>query len=177
MGLQKLLKAKRADIVHHWMDLLIDDYPSDTAQFIRNQKDAFSNPVGSSIRNALPKLFDQLLQTPEPEKFAELIDPVIRIRAAQDLSPSRSVGFVFGLKKIVRRVLGKQCDTAEMQPDMQQFDEAVDQMGLVAFNVFVSCREKIYQLKLSNERDRIYSAFHRAGLIEEEPGDSGAHAP
>jgi hypothetical protein len=34
----------------------------------------------------------------------------------------------------------------------------------------MKCREKIYQIKANEEKNRTFSAFERAGLIKELPG-------
>jgi hypothetical protein len=33
----------------------------------------------------------------------------------------------------------------------------------------VACREQIYMLKVTTEKDKIYKAFQRAGLIVDDP--------
>jgi hypothetical protein len=33
----------------------------------------------------------------------------------------------------------------------------------------MECREKIYELKANEEKDKIYKAFKRAGLVKDEP--------
>jgi len=47
------------------------------------------------------------------------------------------------------------------------FDRKVDQIALAAFNRFLKCRESIFLLKATEAKKRTYSAFERAGLVEE----------
>jgi hypothetical protein len=42
---------------------------------------------------------------------------------------------------------------------------------LIAFDIFVRCREKIYHLKATEEQSKIYRAFARAGLVRENSDD------
>jgi hypothetical protein len=42
---------------------------------------------------------------------------------------------------------------------------------LIAFDIFLSCREKIYHLKATEEQSKIYRAFARAGLVREDSQD------
>jgi hypothetical protein len=42
-------------------------------------------------------------------------------------------------------------------------------MALAGFDIYVKCREQIYKLKVTTEKDKIYKAFRRAGLIVDDP--------
>jgi hypothetical protein len=41
----------------------------------------------------------------------------------------------------------------------------IDELSLIAFNIYVECREKIFQLKANEVRDRTFKALRRAGLV------------
>jgi hypothetical protein len=42
---------------------------------------------------------------------------------------------------------------------------------MMAFNIYVECKEKIYDLKANEMRNTTYKAFKRAGLVREMPVD------
>ena len=159
------LKQHRREIVKQWFDCFARNYPEDTHKFLVSQKDPFANPVGRNTLNALSAVFDELIApAPDPKKLAETIDPIIRVRAVQTLfTASQAVSFVFELKTVVRRLVKPPIDTEALY----HFDCKVDQLALVAFETFTSCREKIYELKANTEKSRFYQAFARAGLIRE----------
>ncbi|MEA3231182.1 MAG: RsbRD N-terminal domain-containing protein, partial [Thermodesulfobacteriota bacterium] len=106
------------------------------------------------------------------------LDPAIRIRAVQQFSPSEAVGFVFFLKTIVRDLLHKKypqlLTDPETLPAVLDLESKIDEIGLIAVDIYVGCREKIFDLKAKVERNTVYKAFHRAGLIVEDPED-GPH--
>jgi len=102
MGLEKLLTKKKTAIVQKWFDMVIETYPADSAKFYKSQKDPFANPVGRNTFNALKILFDQLLHEMDHGAIKSSLDPIIRIRAVQDFSPSQATAFIFFLKKIIR---------------------------------------------------------------------------
>jgi hypothetical protein len=54
--------------------------------------------------------------------------------------------------------------------DLSQLDRKIDIIGLAAFDIYMRCREKIYQIKANEEKYRTFFAFERAGLIKELPG-------
>ena len=47
----------------------------------------------------------------------------------------------------------------------------IDELMLIGVNIYVNCREKLFQLKVDTEREKIYSAFSRAGLIVDDPAE------
>ena len=167
MELVKNLAHKKSAIVKVWFEKVVNTYPIDTAQFLKNQKDPFSNPVGQNSLQSLQDIFDLALGGFDPKAARALIDPIIRIRAIQDFTPSQAVGFMFDLKTIIRETVP--VDTTESQnlKALHALDGRIDQLGLLAFDIYMQCREKILDLKANEMRARTYAAFSRAGLIKE----------
>ncbi len=168
MGLNKLLAKRKSTIVNQWFDMAVKTYPIDTSAFIKRQKDPFSNPVGSNTLCSLNGLFDELLGEMDYEQITSHLDHVIRIRAVQDLSPSQAVGFILLLKKIIRTSLEKELQDHKIVNDLFNFESKIDEVSLIAFEIYIKCREKIYDLKANAEKNRFYKVRARAGLIAEE---------
>lgn len=170
MGLRALLKKKKSSIVKKWFEVVIDTYAPDAALFFKNQRDDFLNPVGGTTRSILETLFETLLENADADSIAVTLEPLIKIRAVQKFSPSQAVGFLFALKKIIRKELKKELENIQFE-ELELVDTRIDSLALIGFDVFVRCREKIYDLKTNTERSKIYTAFARAGLIKEISAD------
>ena len=169
MGLEKVLAKKRNAIVGEWFGMVAKTYAPDTAQFLKRNKDPFSNPVGGYLTKGLTGLFDQLLTGMDREAVRTLLDPIVRVRAVQNFTPSQATAFVLVVKKIVRTHLKSELKKGRVMDDLLEFEAQVDAMSLFAFDIYMECREKIYELKANEEKDKIYKAFKRAGLIKDEP--------
>ncbi len=169
MGLEKALAKKRDAIVAEWLDLVAKTYAPDTAHFLKQNKDPFTNPVGGYLSAGLSGLYDQLLTGPDQATVRTLLDPIVRVRAIQNFSPSKAVAFVLVIKKIVRKYLAMDPRDNRSTKHLLEFEDRVDAMSLFAFDIYTQCREKIFELKANEEKDRVFKAFKRAGLIEEEP--------
>jgi hypothetical protein len=171
MRLQELLARKKTAVIDEWFIVVADTYPADTAGFIKRQKDPFSNPVGSTTIKGLAGIMDQLLGEMDHDKIDSFLDPIVRIRAVQDFMPSTAVSFVFSLKKIIREYLNRSDFNDHLiLSELEQFDQKIDMIGLKAFDIYVKCREKVFQIKANEEKNRTFRAFERAGLIKENPG-------
>jgi hypothetical protein len=95
---------------------------------------------------------------------------LIRVRAVQTMfTPSQATAFVLELKPIVRQCIAETSCSPEVTADLKAFESRVDELLLLAFDVFVNCRETVYQIKASQEKSRFYRAFARAGLVREDP--------
>lgn len=171
MDLVKQLAQKKSALIKAWFEKVANTYPIDTAQFIKNQKDPFANPVGHNSLESLNSIFDMALNGFDRKAAQPLIDPIIRIRAIQDFTPSKAVRFVFDLKDIVRDIAAADQDARQSQRALADLDHRIDDLGLLAFDIYMQCREKIYDLKANEMRARTLSAFDRAGLIKEQDED------
>ena len=171
-SLKGLIEKKKKDIIHLWFEATIQTYAPDTAQFYKGQKDPFSNPVGNTASENLPQLLDQLLNDFDVDAIKSYLDPIIRIRAVQDFSPSKATVFILLLKNVLRDCLSDELQNASRIKELLAFESRIDQMSLMAFDLYMSCKEKIYEIAAHETRNQTFRAFKRAGLIvdpSEEP--------
>ncbi len=169
MEIESLLAKHKSAVIKKWFNQVVDTYPADTSRFLKSQKDPFANPVGAATREGLEGLVDGLFNKLDLESAESFLDPIIRIRAVQNFTPSQAVGFILSLKEIFREILlGEAVKTGAVK-ELLQFESRIDQLALVGFNIYIKCREKIYDLKANESRNRMFKAFERAGLVTEIP--------
>jgi hypothetical protein len=168
MRLEKLIAKQKKQILSKWFEVLAATYPADTARFLKANPDGFTNPVGGTARRSMESLLDALIRNASPDELTPLLDPLIRIRAVQTMfSPSQATAFILDLKSILRTGLAGKIKDPQDRDDLQAFEQRIDHLLLIAFDIFISCREKIYHLKATEEQSKIYRAFARAGLVRE----------
>jgi hypothetical protein len=177
MRLEQRISRYKKQITKDWFAILAGTYPPDTTRFLKANKDTFTNPVGGTSRRTLEAVLDALLENADPDQLAHHLDALIRIRAVQTMfSPSQATAFILDLKKIIRNTLKNDLQDPDMQSQLEKFEQRIDRLLLIAFDIFVRCREKIYSMKATEEQSKIYRAFARAGLVRENPDlkpDSG----
>lgn len=177
-NLDELLRAKSEAILELWFEHIIATYPPESVQFFRRTQDAFQNPVGSTIHREIKAVFDELLTGLDRERVSPFVDRIVRIRAVQDYTPSQAVGFVLGLKPVVRAVLAKQLNdpagAAGLLAELAAFESRVDELTLIAFDIYMACRQKIYELQAQEVKSMYYNVLRRADILcpipqQEEP--------
>ena len=169
MKLEKHLTQKKDLIVGRWLDLIFETYPADSQRFLRKQKDRFANPVGTTITKEIENLYDELIKGLEPERISALLDRIIRIRAVQDFSPSQALTFVFHLKKAIREGLQKEVLEDRLSEDLSAMESRIDDLALLAFDVYMNCREKLYEIKANEAKNQVSRLLKKAGMIVELP--------
>jgi hypothetical protein len=167
--LKGLIEKKKNGIIKNWFEATLQTYAPDTAQFYKAQKDQFANPVGHITSKAISSLLDQLLNDFDPDAIGAQLDPIIRIRAIQNFNPSQAIAFIFLLKNVLRDHLSEELQDAATVMELLTFESKIDQLSLMAFDIYMTCKEKIYQLAANETRSRTLRAFERAGLIAEIP--------
>ena len=181
MKLSDLLLDKKSAIVKKWLNEIYDSYPVDTSQFLKGQTDQFLNPVGYTFSQAIEGLFDEIiLSETTSDKLLILLDDIIRIKAVQSLNPSDAVSFIFLLKQAIRTALKKEIKEQQQQIEaLQRIESRIDDIALLAFNIYMKCREKIYDIKVNEAKTMYFRLLKKANLITDigdvEPaGDSEA---
>jgi hypothetical protein len=164
-GLEKILAKNKTAIAKQWFNLAAQTYAIDTAQFLKSKTDPFANPVGSAMMTGLDGILEQLIHTTDPKALYSHLDSIIRIRAVQDFTPSQATAFTLSLKKVLRDTLAKELKDSRLAAEFMELESRIDQICLMAFDIYMQCREKIYQISANETRNRTFRAFERAGLI------------
>ncbi len=166
MNLKEHLIEKKQAILKKWFDAIADTYAKDTAGFLKKQKAQFTNPVGFTLAEGTEKLFDALLQGLIADTVAAFLDSMIRIRAIQEFTASEALAFIFQLKKIVRQELGSEVLRQEgIVDELTALDAAIDDLALFSFDIYMKCREKIYELRANEARSMTFRLLQQARLI------------
>jgi hypothetical protein len=171
--LKGIIEKEKSEIIKKWFEATLQTYAPDTARFYKGQKDQFANPVGNITAKGVEFLLDQLLNDFESDAVKTYLDPIIRIRAVQNFSPSQATAFILSLKKVLRDCLSDQLQDAAMVTELLAFESKIDQLCLMAFDIYMACKEKIYQISANDMRSQALKAFKRAGLIADEPPQPG----
>jgi RsbT co-antagonist protein rsbRD N-terminal domain len=166
MKLNYYLLEKKTAILKKWFDAVAETYPNETSAFLKKQKAQFTNPVGYTLLEGLEHLFDALLQGMLPDTVSQFLDSIVRLRAIQEFAPSEAVMFIFRLKKVVRQELGNELlQQQAIIEELATFESAVDDLALYAFDLYVKCREKIFELKANEAKNMTFRLLQQARLI------------
>jgi hypothetical protein len=162
-----LLAHKKSALVKRWFDIVMEPYPADTSGILKNQKKQFTNPVGYTISHGLENIFDKLIdeQGADFEGMVPFLDSIVRIRAVQDMKPSQALSFVFHLRNAIREELAS--EAKEFCAEMATLESRIDAIALISFDIYVQCREKVYELKANEVKNRTFRLLQMANLVSE----------
>lgn len=141
-----ILQEHRDAIRSEWLGRAISVFPDRSRRFLGNTENAFANPAGAILSQGIDELLDGLFADAPPAEFRKVLTPMIRLLAVQDAPPSQSLAFISALKEILRRVAGHD---GRMPSEL---DARIDQVQLLAFDVYVECREKLFSIRLDELR-------------------------
>ncbi|HOD14397.1 MAG TPA: RsbRD N-terminal domain-containing protein [Spirochaetota bacterium] len=153
--MKDLIKQKNI-IVQKWLDAVIDSYQPETALFFNNNSNQFKNPAGILIKKSIETLALFVLKGSDPgggsdpgtgsdrDAATRALTDILSLRAVQDFSPSGAVDFIPALRGIVREVAGADAAT--------QLEARIDELLLMAFDIYQERREKISGLRVRELR-------------------------
>jgi len=164
MALENILSQNQKTILKKWFDLILETYPADTADLMRKDKNQFTNPVGFTISREIEVILKGLLEGMNSEGFSGPLNSIIKIRSVQDLSPSQAVGFIFLLKKAIGETVKGEIRKETIREEWLRFQTKIDQLALLAFDIYMDCREKICEIrvkKAQGEREMAFKMMQR----------------
>ena len=152
MELAADLEKNREAVLEMWFEAIVRTYPQQTSQFLASQKDRFQNPMGYAIKRSIGPVYDQIATAMDTDALYEALDSVIRIRSVQEFTPSEAVSFVFQLKSIIRDVFGERARELEQAGGLADLDERIDRVAMVAFDKYMECRQKLFEIRTNEIR-------------------------
>jgi hypothetical protein len=139
----------RRAIAKQWLELTLCAYPSQSMNFLLHETDCFRNPVGQTHKDAIPMLVDEIFGHMDSAKVRQALEDIVRIRAVQNFSAKEAVGFIFLLKEILQKELSAD------RPIPSDIDRRIDEIALVAFDLYSRCREQISAIQVREARNRV----------------------
>jgi hypothetical protein len=161
----ELLQKNKSSIVSKWIKQILDSYSIESSKFFNQEKNQFSNPVGNTISTNATSIFDEICGGRDFERITLLLTDFIKIRAIQDFSPSEAVSFVFYLKKVIREELSKDIIKEKILDEMVELEFVIDKTALIAFDLYMQSREKVFQIRMSEANYKIQKAGNPIGNI------------
>ena len=169
MKLKELLTQKAPAVVKTWIRMTLDTYPTNAKRFLNEQKNPFANPVGHTLSQEMENIYLELLKGLNPENVSSFLDDVIKIRAVQDFSPSQAISFIFLLKKAIRGELEKEIRENRLQDECMNFETKIDELALLAFDIYMTHKKKLYEIRANQAKNQVSKLLERAGLVCEIP--------
>jgi hypothetical protein len=143
-----MLARNRDAILKEWLARTLQTYPFLSSRFLLEEKDQFRNPVGHALREGLPVLIDEILGEMDMAKIESVLSEIMKARAVQDFTASEAVSFILGLRVILRQ--------SAPDADISAYEDRIDRMALLAFDLYMQCRERTYEIKANEAKRTVY---------------------
>jgi hypothetical protein len=148
MELSRLLKKNKPVILQKWLATIYDTYPADTAAFINSNKDMFANPVGHTIAVNAEYILEGLTRGEDTVSLSARLEPIIRIRAVQDLTPVQAVSFMNGLKTVITGQLKTEILMHGLWDDWKELQSSIEDLALLACEIHTKMKERIQHIRI-----------------------------
>lgn len=171
MKIADLLSEHREEIISTWLDLIFASYPPETRRFLKSQKDRFANPVAYQVSRGIKEIFAAFLKETDTVTIQKALDEVISVKALQNFSPAQALSFIFLLKNIIRDKLGPVLEDPDLAAACLDLESRIDGLALLGFDVYMQRRERIYDIRVQEMKQRVSGIMRRLGLSWEDEGN------
>ncbi len=168
MELAKRLSKEKQEITRRWIDKLMESYPIESVNVLMKNRNQFANPLPHAISESLRLLFDEILKGIDSETVRPILDEVVRIRAVQDFDPSSALSFVFELKDIIRDHLKNDLKDEKISSELRVVEGEIDQVALLSFDIYVSCRQKLFEIKANEIRNQTHMLIRKVNEMDKQ---------
>ena len=160
-SLNTLLAQNQQQILEKWLNLRLAIFSKQKQSLIMTQMDQFQNPIRHQLHEGLKVILENFDK--KGEKFIEALEQICRILAIQDFPPSKAMALFYELKGIVRK-LAKKTGVGFNAKDWVEFNSTIESMTLETFDCYSAQREKIYQLKVDESKNKAFMLLKKAGI-------------
>jgi hypothetical protein len=149
MTLKDLLAAKKEEILQRWLNRILEDYPPDTQTFFRQNKSPYSNPIGFTLLKGMQGVIDQISRPLSAEEARSILEPVMKVRAVENLPHCQKEKFILPLGEIVSEIVReeKRKDLISDQGWIE-LNSRIRWLVLLSMDLYSECREKVNRLRM-----------------------------
>lgn len=166
MDLERTLRERQSAIAEEWTGAILRTYPEEGGKFFASVNNRFSNPAGYTFRTNTERILAKLLDGATEAECAKDLDGILRIRAVQGLSPSLALSFIPALKEILYREVSRVASEADAL--LHDWYIRIDRLLLMGFDIYINCREMLWQQKANQLYDRTHKLLEKANLLQKE---------
>lgn len=166
MDLERTLRERQSAIAEEWTGAILRTYPEEGGKFFASVNNRFSNPAGYTFRTNTERILAKLLDGATEAECAKDLDGILRIRAVQGLSPSVALSFIPALKEILYREVSRVASEADAL--LHDWYIRIDRLLLMGFDIYMNCREMLWQQKANQLYDRTHKLLEKANLLQKE---------
>jgi len=166
-NLKQLMEKNHGALLKAWFEQVIGAYSDEAHKYFAKVDNEFSNPVGSNIYRALDQLLAELHGEADADALYRHLEMIMRIRAVQDMKPSRAVAFMFAFKAILRKQFADEIAAGKVtEADLRDMDGNLDTLGLMAFDLYMESKNLIYELRIKQIKET-NDMLQKANLLNE----------
>jgi len=123
-------------------------------KFLSVNKNQFGNPIGFTLQQDLPIIFDELSGNMDNEVLEASIENIIKIRAVQEFSPAEATGFINLIKNIVISEAQVMMTEKSFIDSYFTFEKNIDTANGIAFEKYLEMKLKLSEIKINEIRNR-----------------------
>lgn len=149
------VNQKKPQILSKWKSAALTSFANHDGLKGRKPQGRFSDPIDYVVEKSTGDIFECLIKPENNVNLHDSLQEICRLIAIQENSPSEALNFIFELKQIIRDELQTEIDLDHWAMEIWNLDKYIDQIGLLAFNIYSDCRAQIYELRI-DEIKRMY---------------------
>ncbi len=156
LSLSQRIKGERKKIQRLWFQEVLEIYPKQSRSLIGGVADRFSNPIGFTLSEGIEEIFSVLVGEKSLAEIDPALERLIKLRALQEADQAGPLGFLFSLKKIVRKSCGAYSSQFTEFGELLELEDRIDGIIRKAHGIYVQAREKILQLQVNEMKNKTY---------------------
>ena len=168
MDFAKRLVEEKQQLINKWIQRAMAVYPTESLTVLSRNKDPFANPMPHLISKGVTELFEQFLKGIDEKTIEPILDGIVRLKAVQALSPSRALAFIFDLKDILADFFKDQRSDPKCMEFLLKSGKDVDRIASVAFDIYVGCRESLFEIKTNEIRNQTHMLIRRVSEMDKQ---------
>ena len=166
-GLNKIMQEKHDELLNEWFEQAIAAYPAESHKYFVKVKKDFTNPVGSNIYRSMGHLLEELAGDRDAGKLYQHLEMILKIRAVQDLKPSKALAFLPSFKDLVQKVLANEIRSGQISRDeLEDLFTDIDTLMLIAFDLYSESKDMLYNLRIAQIKET-NDILQKANLLNE----------
>ena len=166
-SLNQFMRERHGDLLKQWFEIAIAAYSAESHKYFVKVNNEFTNPVGSNIYRSMDHLLTELSGDRDADRLYGHLEMILKIRAVQDMKPSKALAFLPSFKNLVRTEFKKEIQKGQISySELDDLFTDIDTLMLIAFDLYSESKELLYNLRIAQIKET-NDILQKANLLNE----------
>ena len=117
------------------------------------------------MRKGMEEVLTRIFLPLSEEDARAILEPVMKVRAVENLPPSRGIDFMLPLREVLSEIVREENRKDFLGHEWLEMNSRISRLALLGMNLYSECREQVNRLRIKEWEKRAGAGLDRRAEV------------